>query len=90
MLTACATRAPEIAPTPCKTIIPQSILDVIASEDGGRAARVDASGLRGRIAEDRDAEWEGAFSSYEASVTLPLVGLIADGNRCTAQARARD
>lgn len=80
---------------PCATSVPQSILDRVAEDAGGRPPALDADGLRGRTPDhrtllDRDAEWEARWSQYETTVTLPLIGLIADGNRCTAAARARD
>lgn len=74
--------------------MPASILDRIAEDGGGRPPALDADGLRGRAPDhgallDRDAEWEARWSAYETSVTLPLLGIVADANRCSAEARGR-
>jgi hypothetical protein len=88
-LSACATRLPQVAPPPCQTSIPASIL-----EADHRPAPLATDDLRGRTPEygtllDRDAEWESAFTQ-QATVENTLIGLIADANRCSAAARARD
>lgn len=83
---------PAREPPPCQTIVPQSILERIASENAGRPDRLATDGLRGLTPDwttllDRDAEWEGAWAANETAVTLPLLGLISDGNRCSQAAR---
>lgn len=83
---------PVREPPPCQTTVPQSILDRIADENGGRPQKLDSDGLRGRSPDWttlllRDQEWESAWAENETQVTIPLLGLIADGNRCSRTAR---